>query len=917
MKNKLLIFCILSLPLLSYYNTATAQNITDFLVNEQGSIDGSQQTTPYIDGDGNGNYVLTWKDKRNGSDFDIFAQIYQDDGTPLGDNFKVNDDVGSALQYCPAVAVDPNLNFVIAWIDRRNGDPNTDWEVYAQRFSSDGTALGDNFIVNDEQETDEKDHPSVSIDSSGNFVVVWADKRSSPWDIYGQRFLNDGTAQGNNFRINDDIGNYWQLWPTSSCDKNGNLIVSWVDQRNNTDRQIYAQRYSADGTALGNNFKVNTDITGTNHIRPDIAIDGNSNFIIAWEDNRNGYFDVFAQRYLSDGSTLGDNFKINDDTPNTRQCNPSISSDLDGNFTVCWEDNRNDYNDVYARQFSNNGTPVAGDFLVNTDAIYNAKQENSVIAADEDGNFMICWEDHRFGFNGEIFAQSYLNDGTAVGENFMVNDDEGSENQKYPSIALDGSENFIIVWADNRLEEDNGIYAQRYSSDGAPLGNNFKVNDNTGDNYTSMPSVAANSDGSFVITWSDFRSGSCYEIYAQLFSGDCIPLGSNFQVSYLSACMNFGAVVVCKQNGDFIISWGDADEGGKDNVLFQNEEHDFYSKELLGEPDIWAQQYLSDGTPIGENFKVNDAGGFTFQMNPDMAVDADGNFTIAWEDNRNGTWEIYLQRYLSDGTPLGSNFKVEDAIYCDWAKEPSICMDEPGNFTVVWRDDRNNYFDIYCRQFLNNGTPIANSFQVNTDSGTSYHSHPRISIQDDGRFIVTWTDDQNGTNDVYAQRYWSDGLPYSDNFQIPNTEVMDQSYQDVILKNNLIYNTWHDNKSGQTGYDIWANVMEWDSIVGIDNNSASELSPIVCLHQNYPNPFRSSTTIKFNLPEDANVKIEIFNHLAQKIKTVLNKPVPSGSFESEFTAGNLPNGIYLYKITVNPSDEANEFQEMKKMILLR
>ncbi|MCD4695018.1 MAG: hypothetical protein K8S16_02160, partial [Bacteroidales bacterium] len=144
MKNKLLFFCTLSLPLLFSYIQATAQNIPDFLVNEQTSIDGSEQSSPYIDGDGKGNYVITWMDNRNGTDHNICAQIFLNDSIPLSNNFVVNDDEGTAPQYGPAIAVDPNLNFVVTWLDRRNG---FEWDVYAQRFSNDGTPLGSNFKV--------------------------------------------------------------------------------------------------------------------------------------------------------------------------------------------------------------------------------------------------------------------------------------------------------------------------------------------------------------------------------------------------------------------------------------------------------------------------------------------------------------------------------------------------------------------------------------------------------------------------------------------------------------------------------------------------------------------------------------------------------------------------------------------------
>ena len=81
--------------------------------------------------------------------------------------------------------------------------------------------------------------------------------------------------------------------------------------------------------------------------------------------------------------------------------------------------------------------------------------------------------------------------------------------------------------------------------------------------------------------------------------------------------------------------------------------------------------------------------------------------------------------------------------------------------------------------------------------------------------------------------------------------------------------------------------------------------------QNYPNPFNPSTKIKYDLPKAGKVKIEIFNILCQKIVTLLNKFIPAGTHEVEFTAKDLPSGVYMYRI------EAGEFQEVKKMILLK
>jgi hypothetical protein len=97
------------------------------------------------------------------------------------------------------------------------------------------------------------------------------------------------------------------------------------------------------------------------------------------------------------------------------------------------------------------------------------------------------------------------------------------------------------------------------------------------------------------------------------------------------------------------------------------------------------------------------------------------------------------------------------------------------------------------------------------------------------------------------------------------------------------------------------------------------------LKQNYPNPFNPSTKIKYTLPKSEKVKIEIFNLLGQRIETLLNNQMPSGSHEIEFTANDLPSGIYYYRIVVdsygeagNPSTGSGQgYHEVKKMVLLK
>jgi hypothetical protein len=83
------------------------------------------------------------------------------------------------------------------------------------------------------------------------------------------------------------------------------------------------------------------------------------------------------------------------------------------------------------------------------------------------------------------------------------------------------------------------------------------------------------------------------------------------------------------------------------------------------------------------------------------------------------------------------------------------------------------------------------------------------------------------------------------------------------------------------------------------------------LYQNYPNPFNRKTTIKYSLPQSEIVKIEIYNLLGEKIKTLYSGLQTSGSYEIVFDGSSLPSEIYFYQITTK------NFTQTKKCLLLK
>jgi hypothetical protein len=89
-------------------------------------------------------------------------------------------------------------------------------------------------------------------------------------------------------------------------------------------------------------------------------------------------------------------------------------------------------------------------------------------------------------------------------------------------------------------------------------------------------------------------------------------------------------------------------------------------------------------------------------------------------------------------------------------------------------------------------------------------------------------------------------------------------------------------------------------------------SPIeYALEQNYPNPFNPSTTIKYSLAEDGNIKLSVYNILGEVVITLVNNLQKAGRYEVTFDASNFASGVYMYRL------EAHNYSSIKKMLLVK
>jgi phosphoheptose isomerase len=301
--------------------------------------------------DADGDFVVVWTSfLQDGSSYGVYAQRYNSSGAAQGGEFRINT-YTTGRQSNPAIAMESNGDFVVAWWGEGTGDT---YGIFAQRYSAAGVAQGGEFRLN-MYTTGSQSYPSIAMDADGDFVVTWMGEGSADTEgIYARRYDTSGSAKdANEFLVNSHTTD-GQTAPAVAMDVDGDFVIAWVSNSQDTGTAgVYAQRYNASGTAQGGEFRVNTHTTSTQSL-PSVAMAADGDFVVSWysnaQDGDSG--GIYSQRYNASGVTQGGEFLVNTHTDDT-QDRPSVAMDEDGDFLIAWQSDLQDgqYNGIYAQRF--------------------------------------------------------------------------------------------------------------------------------------------------------------------------------------------------------------------------------------------------------------------------------------------------------------------------------------------------------------------------------------------------------------------------------------------------------------------------------------------------------------------------------------------------------------------------------------
>jgi hypothetical protein len=359
------------------------------------------QALPSIASDADGNFLVVWHSVgQDGSSGGVYARRYLPSGEPVEvSEFQVNSYVTGA-QLAPSVASDPSGRRVVVWDSF--GQDGSDRGIYRRQLDATGT-LGPEFRVNTVNTEDDQRSASVAMDADGNFVVVWADRNGSAYEIRARRFSAAGAPQGTEFTVNSFTLGY-QDTPAVAMSPAGDFVVLWMSQSQDGDGDgVFGRRFSSLGVAQASEFRVNTSTTG-DQFSPQLAMHTDGSFVAVWTGLDGSEHGAFARRYDANGQPRGAEFQVNSYTTG-RQIVPSVALDPAGDFVVAWGSGPPGYYDVIARFFDAAGRPRSAAFQVNS--FTTGHQRLPAVAALPGAlTFVVAWQsDGQDGDADGVFAR--------------------------------------------------------------------------------------------------------------------------------------------------------------------------------------------------------------------------------------------------------------------------------------------------------------------------------------------------------------------------------------------------------------------------------------------------------------------------------------------------------------------------------
>ncbi len=369
----------------------------------------------------------------------------------------------------------------------------------------------------------------------------------------------------------------------------------------------------------------------------------------------------YSYSFATEMHSFGQNKQVNSGLDNSDR--PVTVYDSSGNIWTAWHAGSVGNRDIYVSKLAAGEENFSGTVQL-TDNMTD--QCNPAVALDSNDKLYVVWQDNRQG-DWDIYVSTSV-DGISWSTETRVND-PNEDNQVNPAIVIDGqSPNYAhVVWQDDRAGNQDIFIATSSNGFATPT----VSQQITFDNFDQVePAIAADSDNTIYVVWTDGRNGS----------NDIYGAASNnpwTNVAIVSNANNQSSPAIATESAGSILHLLWVDDTSGDN--------DIYYASSNGLP----------GSPLTGSSIIDDSSGAD-QLDPTIAVtgSTDNNLKVfaCWQDWRNTDTDLYFAE-LSSGS--GTNVFVDEGGSNAYQGEPAVGIGEYGHPYIMWADSRSTNTDIY------------------------------------------------------------------------------------------------------------------------------------------------------------------------------------------------------------------------------
>ena len=781
----------------------------------------------------------------------------------------------------------------------------------------------------------------VKETSDGGAYIAWLSDGNN-YQVYLQHLNSDGEPQWG------DGGMVVSGQPNSSwiavhhmnlaVDGNDNAIISTLDTRTGL-WQVYAYKISPDGSMIWGEDGLVLSASGVESISPRLTVLLDNSVVVTWTHNWNA---ISFQRVSSDGELLwGDGILIEDDDEDATLISPQPIVTAEGDVLIQWIRQSGPYpwapdSELYLQKYDYDGNPLWSEPTIAVGPVQfpNGNWLQESVAETSGGSFSAWTDFSGSGGNQNAVAQHITGDGELSWSGGVDLSTNTSNFRISPRLTVaEETQELMAVWGEaNGTQSQHGVYAQRLDSNGNRLWGSYGtavVGMNS--DYVYLDLSVAGFDEELITAYIQQYDYTDSDIYATRLDAD----GNSVWLGGSATVTNSGNpksdMMIGNGPGCLFIVWTE------NGYVYT---HCLREDGTLGAPDVVEEDHLLevpgeyptiqaaiDAASNGDTVLVA-TGTYVENINyngKNIAVIGENRETTIIDGNQNGS--VVTFENGEDSTTVLSGFTITNGsangggIYCEMSNPTITLLSINSN---IAENEGGGIWLSYSDMVINNVT-ISNNSSSNYGGGICLNSNSTIAIINS----ILWNNETGISGDEVS--FGMDGS--NSNVTISYSNI--QGGEEGILDNaNGGSVTWLDGNidadplfcnpdsgdytlaenspcvgTGENGANMGAFDVGCDSILSIEPELIIPVE--FTLHQNYPNPFNPVTKIRFDLPEDADVRLAVYDVLGREVAELVSGRVLSGFHEVIWDASDVSSGVYLCQLTTLNSVITNKMVVVK------